>query len=99
MKIQTIREIQQNVKDFLPIVKGISTVFDNPKDLKMIQLVLSNIALNSEDCVNYSIDRDINLINNTLELCKLMPQERNPALSYILESFITIVEGNLMSEV
>lgn len=100
MKVETIRAIENQVKDFLPIVRSLVKLFNSDCSLQVVELALSNIALNTEDCANYSIDRDIERINNTLELSKLMLKtaERDPSLKYILENFISIVEGNLFME-
>jgi hypothetical protein len=100
MKVETIRAIQQQVKDFLPIVTSMEKTFNGGLEFKVVHLALCNVALNTEDCKNYSIERDTELINNTLELFKLMLEraERHPTLAYILEEFIFNVEGNLMAE-
>jgi hypothetical protein len=100
MKVETIRAIEHQAKNLLPIVTSMEKTFNGGLEFKVIQLALSNIALNTEDCENYSIQRDIERINNTLELFKLMlnRNESHSSISYILEQFIFDIEGNLMLE-
>ncbi len=100
MKIETVRDIESEVKNFLPTLRNLIKVFESRLDLKVLEIAFSNIALNTENCVNYSLDRDIKQITNVLELCKAMKERSycNPLLDFVLMEFINTVEGYIMCE-
>lgn len=100
MKVETVRGIEKEMKNFLPTLRNLMKVFESNLEIKVLELAFSNIALNTENCVNYSLDRDVERITNVLELCKSMEVRSNcnPILDFVLMEFITTVEGYIMSE-
>jgi hypothetical protein len=100
MKIETVRGIESEMKNFLPTLRNLIKVFESNLEIKVLELTFSNISLNTENCVNYSFKRDVERITNVLELCKTMKVRSNcnPILDFVLMEFINTVEGFIMSE-
>jgi len=99
MKVETVREIQDEVRKLCNVVTPVNNIFDRPLH-QMIGVMLHNIALNSEECSNYSLARDI---DDIWTVCKALEElaefKQYHYIQWLAEEFAMIVDGCMMGEI
>ena len=101
MNPQTLRNIQTSLKSIIPLIE--SYIDTNPvkKELFIaIRVAISNCAINTEDCHEYSHDKKVDQLYVTLNWLRIVKEyeENYHYLTYLVDEVDMVVIGHAMSE-
>lgn len=100
MRQETATAIHEQVAKLLPIVRQLRKVWKGQPLIAMCEVLIQNLAFNGSDCVNYSLEDDVQKINDIHKALELLNENSfgDTFIAWLWLEVDCIIVGNIMSE-